>query len=490
MTNSIKNFSYHRKNGRRRVHPLPRTLPNNARYKTRKVKSQLKQNKQINTAALSVKQMFYILLITAVGLICFYQKSIKIYWQQTYHSDIALSSSLSLLPADKGENQLSSDNEASQGNGSEDNYTSLEESPKLNVKDQTDKPAEKSGLKQDQLHSSLSKEIKRNSIDASVTAGVQADTNKNHDKKYEDKNREKQTKSQSATTTVAEQKPIEKNSADHDKKTTPNPHIEKGSETQPVLLSSTLATPSQSALAAKSVTTKSPESSTSKQRILPEPITLTAQNKVFFAGDSLMQGVAPYVKKILFKQYKIESIDLSKQSTGLSYPSAFNWPKTISEQLDEDPAIHLLIVFLGANDPWDFPVKELGNKYVKFKSELWEEQYRLRIKMILNSAKEHNVQVLWLSPPCMRKPKLNEGIIYLNDLYQSEIREAQQHFLTTNNLLGCTYDNFSNFITTDKEKIKVRIDDGVHFTPTGQKILANAIMEHITIKEVEGNNSD
>ncbi|OCG04745.1 hypothetical protein A9G12_06685 [Gilliamella sp. wkB112] len=214
----------------------------------------------------------------------------------------------------------------------------------------------------------------------------------------------------------------------------------------------------------------------------PAPIVLTEHDKVFFAGDSLMQGVAPYVKKMLFKQYKIESFDLSKQSTGLAYPSAFDWPKAINDNLVANPSIKLLVVFLGPNDPWDFPVKGYV-KYAKFKSELWEEQYRLRIEAILNSAREHNVQVLWLAAPCMRKPKLNEGMIYLNILYKSELERNQQHFLTTNNLLGCTYEKFNNFIETDKEKIKVRVDDGIHFTSMGQKILAKAIMEKITFKE-------
>ena len=221
----------------------------------------------------------------------------------------------------------------------------------------------------------------------------------------------------------------------------------------------------------------------------PLPIVLTENDKVFFAGDSLMQGVAPYVKKMLFKQYKIESIDLSKQSTGLAYPKAFNWPKTISDNLITDPSIKLLVVFLGPNDPWDFPVKGYP-KYVKFKSPIWEEEYRLRIAAILNSAYEHDVQVLWLAAPCMRKPKLNDGMVYLNMLYQSEIEKVQQHFLTTNQLLGCTYENFTSFVESDKGKIKVRVDDGVHFTSTGQKILATAIMEKIIFKQLEDNDSD
>ena len=218
-------------------------------------------------------------------------------------------------------------------------------------------------------------------------------------------------------------------------------------------------------------------------------ITLNQKDRVLFAGDSLMQGVAPYVKKMLFKQYKIESINLSKQSTGLAYPKAFNWPKTINDSLVANPSIKLLVMFLGPNDPWDFAVKGYA-KYAKFKSELWEEQYRLRIVSILEIAKQNHVHVLWLAPPCMRKPKLNDGMIYLTQLYKSEVEKAQQHFLETNELLGCDYDEFKSFIETEKQKVKVRVDDGIHFTPTGQKILAEAIMKQITIEELEDTQID
>ncbi|MFQ0996462.1 DUF459 domain-containing protein [Gilliamella sp. CG25] len=209
------------------------------------------------------------------------------------------------------------------------------------------------------------------------------------------------------------------------------------------------------------------------------PIVLTKNDKVLFAGDSLMQGVAPYVKKMLFKQYKIESINLSKQSTGLAYPKAFDWPKTINDSISADASIKLIVIFLGPNDPWDFPVKGYA-KYAKFKSQLWEEQYRLRVASILDIANQHNVKVLWLSPPCMRKPKLNDGMNYLSHLYESEVEKAHQHFMETNTLLGCSYDQFNSYIETNKQKIKVRIDDGIHFTITGQKLLAQAILNQIT----------
>ncbi|MGC6633391.1 DUF459 domain-containing protein, partial [Escherichia coli] len=76
-------------------------------------------------------------------------------------------------------------------------------------------------------------------------------------------------------------------------------------------------------------------------------VILSPKDKVLFAGDSMMQGVAPLLKRQLQTDYNISSIDLSKQSTGLAYPKFFNWPQTIANRLASDDSIKLLVVFLG-----------------------------------------------------------------------------------------------------------------------------------------------
>jgi len=216
------------------------------------------------------------------------------------------------------------------------------------------------------------------------------------------------------------------------------------------------------------------------------PIIIQLKDKILFIGDSLMQGVAPKVKRTLYQKYHIESLDLSKQSTGLSYPRAFNWPKTVEETLAQDPSIKLLVVFLGPNDPWNYPVKG-QTKYLQFKSAQWEATYRYRINRILNAAKLNQTHVIWLGVPCMRKPKLHSDVLYLNTLYQSEVAKVNGHYLATSELLGCSDKEYANFIETSKGNSKVRIDDGIHFTVLGQRILANRIINEIIIESPNQN---
>ncbi|MCX8699888.1 DUF459 domain-containing protein [Gilliamella sp. B2840] len=415
---------------------------------------------EIVRSNLSARYICLILLLTALVLMSIYYKSILIYWQQTYHSHLLDSNTLTQdTSSEEFEKETAKEITTSQDD--------LVSSKKM-ISDQSDQ-SDESTKSVETIEETLS-ESKENKLE----------TKEDILKLFMEE--------QSIGDELPKLEIIEPDSKLENKQETISNVVDNVNEK--VQQPSTEVTTIQTQVA--------PIAQNDIPKVLfedvslvdqPTPIVLTQNDKVFFAGDSLMQGVAPYVKKMLFKQYKIESIDLSKRSTGLSYPKAFDWPKAIDDKLSEDPSIKLLVVFLGANDPWDFPVKGYATN-ARFKSKLWEKQYRLRIVSILDHVQKHRVQVLWLAPPCMRKQKLNDGMVYLNKLYQSELKKTQQHFLTTNELLGCSYEKFNSFIETNKEKIKVRVDDGVHFTPSGQKILAKAIMEKIIFKKLEDIHSE
>ena len=219
-----------------------------------------------------------------------------------------------------------------------------------------------------------------------------------------------------------------------------------------------------------------------KENDMKAAFTLTAADEVFFAGDSLMQGVAPHVQKWLSDVYGIKTINLSKQSTGLTYPGFFNWPQTIANTLDNNPHIKILVMFLGPNDPWDIPDPHNGSRFVSFASPQWESIYRNHIKTIMDSARQHQVTVLWLTPPSMRKQKLNEQMIYLRQITTDEVSKNQGYVMDTRAMLGSNGDQFYDTVTqTDGKKIKTRSSDGIHFTVTGQKIIAQNIFNRFNL---------
>ncbi|WP_342624089.1 SGNH family hydrolase [Pseudomonas alkylphenolica] len=208
-------------------------------------------------------------------------------------------------------------------------------------------------------------------------------------------------------------------------------------------------------------------------------VSLAAGDEVFLVGDSLMQGVAPHLANTLRKRYQIKSVNLSRQSTGLAYPGFFNWPRTVAQTLQSSPNIRLMVIFLGPNDPWDMPQGK-GKPFLRFKSPEWESAYRERIDAILEQAREHQVQVIWVGPPNMQKPRLSSAMAYLGGLYQEQVGLHQQHYLSVNPVLGYKDDEFSYTLQDSQGKrVKTRVDDGIHFTITGQKLIAEQILSKI-----------
>ena len=241
--------------------------------------------------------------------------------------------------------------------------------------------------------------------------------------------------------------------------------------------------------ATKSITTqiiaKTKESTASY--VSPEgQITLSETDRILFAGDSLMQGVAPHIAAMLKKQYGITSIDLSKQSTGLAYPKFFDWPATIEKAIEKSQSaaqtntqtagkttekITVLMMFIGANDPWDMRLD--GAKFEKFYSENWQAAYTERVERIITRAHAANVKVVWVMMPPMQHDRLSLGAPKLNALYLAACQKTSARCVDTGATLSDTPNVYNAYKTNALGKrVEVRRGDGVHFTTAGHILLA------------------
>ncbi|EMZ3360461.1 DUF459 domain-containing protein, partial [Campylobacter coli] len=202
-------------------------------------------------------------------------------------------------------------------------------------------------------------------------------------------------------------------------------------------------------------------------------------DEFLFIGDSLMQGVAIALNRDLI-DLGLKANDLSKQNTGLSYKSYFDWAKATKEAFAKNPNIKYLVVLLGANDPWDI---KKGGVYHRFGSDSWIDIYTYRVNEIINIAKQHHAKILWFEIPPVKKNELNEKIQILNKIYSEEILKNKQIFINTK-LFFSVNDEFSTYIKNENNKsIKMRTDDGIHFTSNGAKEMSKLLLQHITIKE-------
>lgn len=202
------------------------------------------------------------------------------------------------------------------------------------------------------------------------------------------------------------------------------------------------------------------------------PILLGTDDRILLVGDSLMQGLAPHLITNLKRKYKVESMDLSKHSTGLTYPAFFDWPATVEDAFElEDYTV--VIVFLGANDPWDMTIH---GRYIRFGSEPWAAVYRERVARIINTAATHRARLVWLGVPPLGREDLLGKAPTLNAIYAEEASKMPlfARFVATDPTLTADGSSFTKFLELpDRGSVMVRTDDGVHFTTQGHRLLAN-----------------
>ncbi|OYU30311.1 MAG: hypothetical protein CFE39_14185 [Comamonadaceae bacterium PBBC2] len=207
------------------------------------------------------------------------------------------------------------------------------------------------------------------------------------------------------------------------------------------------------------------------QKLAPGP------QRILFAGDSMMQGVAPLVMRQWSQQHPDWQMrDLSRQSTGLTVKRYFDWPAKIIEEMDAQ-GLTLVVIFMGPNDPWDMLVD--GQRHV-FPSSGWAYHYALRVDEILAAAAQRQVRVVWLGLPSMREGRVKDGASLINQVVHARVKAWGADYLATEPLIGVLSEPFKKFKPDEQGQIlNLRAEDGVHLTPTGLRLIQQALQSHI-----------
>ena len=208
-----------------------------------------------------------------------------------------------------------------------------------------------------------------------------------------------------------------------------------------------------------------------------DKIVLKQGDSVLITGDSMMQ----YIGMIASQNYPklgLKVLDLSKQSTGLLYKKSHNWAQVIKDTLAQNKDIKLLVMLIGANDPWG---RSINGKFYELNSSEWREFYARRVDEIYKIAKASDAKVLWLSLPCMQKTDYAKKIELLNEIYKSVSEQNGQIFINTSEYL-CQNDNFLTHLNINGKRSKIRQDDGIHISKIGSQILADEILKRIEIE--------
>lgn len=202
-------------------------------------------------------------------------------------------------------------------------------------------------------------------------------------------------------------------------------------------------------------------------------LVLKQDSTFIFIGDSMMQGVGLTLASEL-KKRGFSVINIAKQSTGLTYTHFFDWGKALREAFAKNPHINIVVMMVGANDPYAMPKMKYG-------SEEWVETYSSRIKEIIDISLENDAVVVWYDAPYVRKEPLNTRLIFLNTLYKSQVDSAKQLLLHANSALAPD-GVYTSYVKNEQGRsIRVRGEDGIHFSGEGSRALSKLLLERLEV---------
>jgi uncharacterized protein len=200
-------------------------------------------------------------------------------------------------------------------------------------------------------------------------------------------------------------------------------------------------------------------------------------NNIGVFGDSLGDGAWSGLYNVLRKHPEEKLFRHAKVGAGLTRGDFASWIKEFSSELDSDH-INIAVVMFGANDQQS--IRDENHKGYVFKSEGWKRTYLAHIDAMFAEFEKRNITVIWLGLPVMRDKALNEGGLYLDDLYANAVKAHNCIFVPLADTFKDAGGGFASHLPDATGKLRwVRADDGVHFTPYGYELIAEKALAAI-----------
>lgn len=205
-----------------------------------------------------------------------------------------------------------------------------------------------------------------------------------------------------------------------------------------------------------------------------------APHSVLLVGDSLSIGLGKQLERIFADRKDINFARLGKVSSGLARPDFFDWEKNL-EDLAKAQRPDTVLIMIGANDNKSLTDKDGAAVY--FEDASWDRLYAAKAARLLEICRNHNpdVRIFWVGAPVMGNQALAGDVKRINSILKSLCDgESGCQWVDTWHSLADGQGAYAMYGKSESGDLApLRVEDGVHVTAAGARILAGTCLEAV-----------
>lgn len=193
-------------------------------------------------------------------------------------------------------------------------------------------------------------------------------------------------------------------------------------------------------------------------------------------GDSLAVDLAKGLARYYSEDPNLVVINQGVGDSGFVRTDFFDWDKTIAEQIAADQ-FDLAIVMIGVNDRQEIDAD--GQSY-KSLTDRWDQLYQQRITGFLGRLRAARKPTIWVGLPPMSKPDYSAAIAQISAVQRTASFSGGAEFLDIyDRFLGEDGKYSSYGPDVNGQNVRMRKDDGIHFSAAGADKLAFYLSQSI-----------
>jgi hypothetical protein len=187
-------------------------------------------------------------------------------------------------------------------------------------------------------------------------------------------------------------------------------------------------------------------------------------------GDSLAVDLAKALERFYAEDPNLQIINMGVGSSGFVRPDYFDWNKTLADEIEKN-SFDLAVVIVGINDRQT--LRADGESFESLTAG-WSTRYQARITEFVNLMRAANKPVIWVGlPPMNRDAAYDAAMPQISAIHRlaafaggAEFVDIYERFLDEEG----KYSSFGPDLSG--QRVRMRKDDGIHFSASGADKLA------------------